>query len=91
MRTTFLAFAVLAGAGLLAGCQAPRLESRPLTEAEKAWVLTVKHWYPAWEPPYLAPVRKPHSRGADENGSGPDIEPVPASDRDLDLPDTRPQ
>jgi hypothetical protein len=88
MRTMFLALAALTGMGLLAGCQGPRLEPRSLTAAEAHWARTVKRWYPAWEPPYLSPLRNPPPQTPEDNGSGPDVETVPASDRDPDLSDT---
>ena len=87
MRTIFLALVAVVGMAVLAGCLSPRQEPRSLTAAEAQWTQTLKRWYPAWEPPRLSSSRVSPSRTAEDNGSGPDVETVPASDRDPDLSD----
>ena len=40
----------------LAGCASSKLEPRPMTETESFWAQNLHRWYPAWQPPYLAPL-----------------------------------
>ncbi len=53
---TVVALVVL-GLACLTGCTGPKLAQRPLTPEQQQWAESMKQWHPAWEQPYLAPVR----------------------------------